>query len=160
DRLALLTIELGHRNERRGGDRILPAPWRILPDRRSFGEPSDICRYRQHFFRGRRRKRLTDSRAALASVGGFGIEASRRVLASPETVDDAIVQAVETARPPVVLRKHRGHRDERQRALALPGVQMTVRARHPAGGKRLRLARGVREQLVAPADVLREPRVV
>ena len=63
-------------------------------------------------------------------------------------------------RPAVVFRKHAGDADERQRPLALAGVQVAVAARHLARREVRRLRRRVREDLEAPADVVRQLRIV
>ena len=83
-----------------------------------------------------------------------------RVLAAQETVDDAIGEAVEAARSPVVLGEHPGDADQRQRPLPLAAVQMAVVAGHPARRESRRLGRRVGEELEAPPDVRRQLRVV
>src|SRR2546422_332714 len=73
----------------------------------------------EHFLRRRRRQRL----------GGWndaGPVRRRRVLAAQKTIDDAIGEADEPRGAVVVLRKHAGDGDERQRSLALACVEMAV----------------------------------
>ena len=89
NRFAFLRIELGDGNQRSRGDGVLPPPWRILPDRRSFGEPRNVGRNREHFLRRRRGQFVAHD-----GVGRFRIERAGRILTPPETIDDAIVQAV------------------------------------------------------------------
>ena len=97
--------------------RVLAAPRRVLAHCRTRAEIHvDVRGQRQHFLRRRR----GDARRA----------SPVRVLAPPEAVDDAIGELIVAARSLVEFREHAGNADERQRALALSGVQVAVAARH------------------------------
>src|SRR4030095_1569139 len=89
----------------------------------------------------------------------FGGIVSRPVLAAQETVDDAIGQADEPGGAVVVLGKHTGDADQRQRAVAPPCVAVAIDAGDTAAGQLGRLVPGVGEDAVAPLDLLAQPRV-
>src|SRR5205814_3114213 len=103
-RLAARDVELLDWHQRGRRDRVLAPPGRRLAHLAALGQPGEIGRDRQHFFR-RGRRRLD----AFAAAGG--------VLAAQEAVDDPILEADETAGPAVVLRELTGDADERQRLL-------------------------------------------
>src|SRR6516164_141413 len=79
-------------------------------------------------------------------MAGF---AAGRVLASEKAIDNSVGERDQSRCARVVLGKDRCHADYRQRALALAGVQMTVRARDRAPCERRRLAWGIGENLKA-----------
>ena len=122
-----------------GGDGILAAPGRAAAAFVAHRQPFEIGRDGNHFARlpGRQRRRRL-----------------RAVLAAHEAVDDAVFQCELALRPPVHLGIDRGDPDQRQRALALAGVQMAVAARHGAVGVGGRFGRCVGEDPIAAADGL------
>ena len=78
------------------------------------------------------------------------------VLAAQEAIDDAILEADQPRGAVVVLREHAGDADKRQRALALAGVEMAIRAGDGAAGQLRRFVRRVGEDAIAPLDLIGE----
>src|SRR5262249_31712234 len=108
-------------------------------------KPCDIRRKRENLFgclRGKSRLRSFRRRAS-------------GVLAAEIAIHNAIVQRIETSRSSVVLGKHPSNASQRQGALSLTGVQMTVAARNLSGHELRTLFRRIRKDPKAETDIVR-----
>src|SRR5437764_8992098 len=83
-----------------------------------------------------------------------------RIFTPHEAVDDPIRERDEPGGASVVFGEHARDADEWQRAIALAGVEMAVRAGHRSAGESRRFVRRVGEDLESPLDLLRDARVV
>jgi hypothetical protein len=81
---------------------------------------------------------------------------SCRVFAAQEAIDDSIGERNQAPGPLVVFRKEAGDTHEWQRALALPGIQVAIAARHSASDESRGLGGSVGKDPIPQANFLRE----